>query len=57
MSDTSATRINASGRTGATCTVSGPYSSSRNTSIVVFFKKGEKFSADPVDGRATTWVM
>lgn len=57
MSDTSATRISASGKTGELCRVSGPYASSRNTSIVVFFKKGDKFSGDPVDGRATTWVM
>lgn len=57
MSDTSATKINASGRTGGTCTVSGPYKSSRNTSVVVFFKNGDKFTADPIDGRDTTWVM
>lgn len=57
MSDTTATKINASGKTGATCNVSGPYKSTRNTSIVIFFKRGERFSADPVDGRSTTWVM
>ena len=57
MSDTSATKISASGKTGGTCTVSGPYNSTSNTSIVVFFKRGDKFSADPVDGRATIWVM
>jgi hypothetical protein len=57
MSDTTATKISASGKTGGTCTVSGPYKSTRNTSIVVFFKRGDRFSADPVDGRATTWVM
>lgn len=57
MSDTSATKVSATGKTGATCTVSGPYKSSRNTSVVVFFKRGDKFSADPVDGRDTTWVL
>ena len=57
MSDTTATKISASGKTGGTCTVSGPYKSSRNTSIVVFFKRGDKFTADPVDGRSTIWVM
>ena len=57
MSDTTATKISASGKTGSTCVVSGPYKSSRNTSIVVFFKRGDRFSADPVDGRSTTWVM
>lgn len=57
MSDTTATKISASGKTGELCRVSGPYKSSRNTSVVVFFKRGEKFIADPVDGRATSWVM
>lgn len=57
MSDTSATKVSASGTTGGTCTVSGPYKSSRNTSVVVYYKKGDKFTADPVDGRSTTWVM
>lgn len=57
MSDTSATKVNASGTTGATCTVSGPYKSSRNSSIVVFYKRGDRFGVDPVDGRNTTWVM
>jgi hypothetical protein len=57
MSDTTATRISASGKTGELCRVSGPYRSSRNTSIVVYFKRGDKFTADPVDGRATSWVM
>ena len=57
MSDTTATKISASGKTGGTCNVTGPYKSSRNTSIVVFFKRGDRFPADPVDGRSTTWVM
>ena len=55
MSD--ATRITASGRTGGTCAVTGPYKSSRNTYVVVFFKRGDRFTVDPVDGRSTTWVM
>lgn len=57
MSDSTATKMTASGKTGGTCEVSGPYKSTRNTSIVVFFKRGDKFSNDPVDGRATTWSM
>jgi len=57
MSGTTATKINASGKTGDTCTVSGPYKSTRNTSVVVFFKRGDRFIADPVDGRGTTWSM
>jgi hypothetical protein len=57
MSDTTATKVSASGKTGGTCAVSGPYKSGRNTSIVVFFKRGDTFSVDPVDGRATTWSL
>lgn len=57
MSDTSATKVSASGTTGGTCNVSGPYKSSRNPSIVVYYKRGDRFAADPVDGRSTTWVM
>lgn len=57
MSDTTATKINASGKTGGTCTVSGPYKSSRNASVVVFFKKGDRFSVDPTDGRDTIWTL
>ena len=57
MSDITATKVSASGKTGELCKVSGPYKSSRNTSIVVFYKQGDKFSNDPVDGRATTWVL
>lgn len=57
MSDTSATKVSASGTTGGTVNVSGPYKSSRNPSIVIYYKRGDKFGADPVDGRSTTWVM
>lgn len=56
MSDTTATKVNASGKTGATCNVSGPYKSSRTT-VVVFFKRGDRFSVDPTDGGNTLWVM
>lgn len=56
MSETStATKISASGKTGGICSASGPYKSA--SSIVVFFKKGDKFTADPTTGKATTWVM
>lgn len=57
MSDNSATKVNASGTTGSTCNVSGPYKSTRNTSVVIYYKRGDRFAADPVDGRSTTWVM
>lgn len=54
---TTATSITASGKTGGVCSTSGPYKSTRNTSVIVYFKKGDKFSVDPVDGRSTTWSM
>jgi hypothetical protein len=57
MFDTTATKVTATGQTGGTCQVSGPYKSSRNSSIIVFFKRGQRFTADPVDGAATTWTM
>lgn len=57
MAETSATTVTASGKTGGTCQTSGPYKPSRHTTIVVFFKKGQKFPADPVDGNSTTWSM
>jgi len=52
---TTATKVSASGKTGGTCSVSGPYKSA--SSIVVFFKKGDKFTPDPTTGKATTWVL
>ena len=55
MSQTTATKISASGTTGATVAVSGPYTCT--SSVVVFFKKGDKFTADPTTGKATTWKM
>ena len=57
MSDSTANAMTATGKTGGTCSVSGPYKSVRNPSITVFFKRGDKFSSDPVDGKATTWSM
>lgn len=57
MIDSTATKVTATGQTGGTCQVSGPYKSSRNSGIVVFFKSGQRFTADPVDGANTTWTM
>ncbi len=55
---TTATSIFAQqGRTGQECQTSGPYRSDRNPTIIVYFKKGDKFTVDPVDGRDTTWSM
>jgi len=52
---TSATPVSSSGSTGATCQKTGPYKSS--TSVIVFFKRGDRFPADPTTGRSTTWRM
>jgi hypothetical protein len=52
-----ATTVSASGSTGSTCLKTGPYKSSRHTSIIIFMKSGTKFPADPVDSRSTTWSM
>jgi hypothetical protein len=57
MIQTTATNVTATGQTGGTCQTAGPYKSGRNASIVMFFKKGDKFPVDPVDGRATSWTM
>lgn len=50
------TAARASGTTGGACTVSGPYRSNRNSKIVVFFVKGDKFPGDS-DGEKTTWTL
>ncbi|MGH8186538.1 MAG: hypothetical protein ACREUC_08240 [Steroidobacteraceae bacterium] len=46
--------ISASGKTGATCSVTGPYRSSRNAKVIIFLKAGTKFPAD-TDGASTAW--
>lgn len=53
---TSATSIDSSGKTGGICGVSGPYKSGRRPNAVIYFKRGDKFSAD-VDGKATSWTL
>jgi hypothetical protein len=52
----SARTITASGRTGATCSVTGPYRSTRNARVVIFLKAGMKFPSD-TDGATTTWAL
>lgn len=46
----------ASGKTGGTCTLSGPYKSERNAKVTVFFKRGQRFPTDS-DGASTTWTL
>jgi hypothetical protein len=48
--------VAASGATGTTCSIPGPYRSSRNARVVVFVKKGDKFPVD-ADGAKTTWTL
>jgi hypothetical protein len=50
------TALNASGTTGTTCRLSGPYRSSRNARVIVFIPKGQPFPPD-TDGAATTWSL
>jgi hypothetical protein len=57
MGNSTTTTVTGSGQTGGTCQTSGPYMCARHTNIVVFFKRGDKFSADPVDGRSTGWSI
>jgi hypothetical protein len=45
------------GRTGEACQTAGPYRCNSMTSIVVVFKRGQRFPADPVNGRATSWTL
>jgi hypothetical protein len=52
-----ATAISASGATGDTCQKSGPYKCGRHTSIIIYFRSGQRFPVDPVDGRSTSWSM
>lgn len=51
--------VSASGQSGTTCSTTGPYKCGTHTTVVVFFKKGEKFSNCPSSssstGHATTW--
>jgi hypothetical protein len=55
MTDTSQT-IEASGRTGDRCRVTGPYRSSRNARVILFVREGEAFPVD-ADGSSTTWTL
>ena len=61
MSDTSATNVTATGSTGATCSTSGPYKCTSHATTILFFAKGQKFTACPnantASGHNTTWRM
>lgn len=51
-----ATSIQASGRSGETCRVAGPYRASSRTPLVVFFRVGDRFPND-AEARATRWTL
>lgn len=53
----SARDMSASGKSGGTCQTSGPYTSSRTPSLVVFLVRGQKFPNDPVSNSSTTWNL
>lgn len=57
MGQTTTSTVAASGATGTACRTSGPYQPIRHRSIVVVFKQGDHFPADPVDGNGTTWAF
>jgi hypothetical protein len=54
---TSTRNVTATGKTGGVCAASGPYKSGGDPAVVVYYKKDDKFSVDPVNGKATTWTM
>jgi hypothetical protein len=49
--------VKASGTTGALCQSSGPYKCMSHPEIILFFRKGDKFSVCPAKDHATTWYM
>ncbi|MGB7922971.1 MAG: hypothetical protein WCF57_06980 [Pyrinomonadaceae bacterium] len=64
MSTQISNAVTSSGETGSECESSGPYSCKAHVEIIVFFRKGDKFSNCPVlgeiskvEGHATTWIM
>jgi hypothetical protein len=61
MSESTATSITATGTTGSTCSTPGPYKCTSHATTIVFFAKGQKFSACPnansASGHNTTWRM
>jgi hypothetical protein len=52
----SASTIQASGRSGESCRLAGPYRAESRTALVVFFRRGDRFPVD-AEGRATRWTL
>jgi len=61
MTDTQTqTPVTSTGQTGSTCSTTAPYKCSAHTTVVVFFKQGDKFSNCPSGssaGHSTTWTV
>jgi hypothetical protein len=52
------TDVVSSGGTGTFCQKTGPYKCNSHTNIVVFFKRGDRFPACPMNrGHSTTWSI
>ncbi len=49
--------VQANGITGTVCPRTGPYKCSNHPEIVVFFKRGNTFTACPAREHAASWVM
>ena len=52
----SSSPIQASGRSGESCRLAGPYKAASRTPLVVFFRTGQRFPND-AEGRSTTWTL
>ena len=63
MFDTqSQTDVTATGKTGDTCSASGPYKCNTTPSVTIFVKKGDPFPTAPsstaiTQGQNATWTM
>ena len=51
------TAVVSAGSTGTICERTGPYKCNSHSEIIIFFKRGDKFTACPVRGHSTTWSM
>lgn len=52
---TSTTSLTASGSTGTLVSKSGPYRCGTHKAVIVFFKRGTKFTACPAGNHKATW--
>ena len=57
MAESTAINVSATGQSGLPVQTAGPYVPSRHNTVVIFFKRGDKFPLDPVDGRTSSWSM